>query len=95
MSGRRPTSARVNLQILHCGGTHGHTANTGGGTPPGYAMGMAPQRRHPAACPAGARAPARMNLPHRAIQSATVIEVSSDGSCAVIVSWETRPAARR
>jgi N-acetyl-anhydromuramyl-L-alanine amidase AmpD len=33
--------ARVNLQILHCGGTHGHTANTGGSTPAGYAMGLA------------------------------------------------------
>jgi N-acetyl-anhydromuramyl-L-alanine amidase AmpD len=30
--------ARVNLQILHCGGTCGHVANTGAGTPPGYAM---------------------------------------------------------
>jgi N-acetyl-anhydromuramyl-L-alanine amidase AmpD len=30
--------ARVNLQILHCGGTFGHAANTGGSTPPGYAM---------------------------------------------------------
>lgn len=29
----------VNLQILHCGGTFGHTPNTGGGgTPAGYAM---------------------------------------------------------
>jgi hypothetical protein len=29
----------VNLQILHCGGTFGHTPNTGGGgTPTGYAM---------------------------------------------------------
>jgi N-acetyl-anhydromuramyl-L-alanine amidase AmpD len=30
--------SRVNLQILHCGGTHGHVANTGAGTPAGYAM---------------------------------------------------------
>ena len=30
--------AAVNLQILHCGGAHGHTANTGGSTPAGYAM---------------------------------------------------------
>ena len=35
----RPTYTRVNLQILHCSGTYGHAANTGGSTPPGYAMG--------------------------------------------------------
>jgi N-acetyl-anhydromuramyl-L-alanine amidase AmpD len=28
----------VNLQILHCGGTFGHTANVGPDTPAGYAM---------------------------------------------------------
>ncbi|HWH42704.1 MAG TPA: papain-like cysteine protease family protein [Usitatibacter sp.] len=28
----------VNLQVLHCGGTHGHVANTGAATPAGYAM---------------------------------------------------------
>jgi hypothetical protein len=26
------------IQLLHCGGTFGHTANTGGSTPPGYAL---------------------------------------------------------
>jgi Papain-like cysteine protease AvrRpt2/Trypsin-like peptidase domain/Protein of unknown function (DUF3238) len=32
--------ARVNLQILHCGGTFGNVANTGGSTPSGYAQGL-------------------------------------------------------
>lgn len=35
----------VNLQILHCGGTFGHTANTGASTPPGYAMAAAAPKR--------------------------------------------------
>lgn len=35
---------RVNLQILHCGGTFGNVANTGGSTPVGYAQGLATSR---------------------------------------------------
>jgi hypothetical protein len=36
---------RVNLQILHTGGTHDHVANTGASTPPGYAMAASARKR--------------------------------------------------
>jgi hypothetical protein len=48
--------SRVNLQILHCGGTHGQTPNTGSGTPAGYAMGMSDAVRMPPPPRARARA---------------------------------------
>ena len=33
-------STSATFQILHAGGTHGHTLNRGGATPPGYAAGL-------------------------------------------------------
>lgn len=32
--------ASIKLQVLHADGTHGHTLNTGGDVPPGYAAGL-------------------------------------------------------
>lgn len=53
----------VNLQILHCGGTFDHTANTGASTPEGYAMAKGLSRGKARGMAAGAAEEGEVLLP--------------------------------